>query len=336
MATITAADLAKAKTGTNLPGAFGQHFAPPVSYASTPKQVPVTPKQPTDPTPTPTSPDPAAAAAAAAAAQARNDYNSLATTTNNSITGAIGSAAGGYQGSILDYLDSARTQQKAIDNKAVQNELSKMTGTAGVLAMVGRGLRSGGVMLANKNATTSSAADELARAYGDIGRRNLSGVGNQYALGQNDIKLQEDALTQANATELRHAKENKTNIINSIVGDAINKLTALNQAAASANLPDRVDVEARKAEITNQALAALSAYDNVLSAGIASNAPATTEQNRATAAKLSQAGTAPDNAFSFDTSIPAQFQGTGPFASQFPIFPSKSKVTNPSPLPVGA
>lgn len=278
--------------------------------------------------------DPAAAAAAAAAARARADYNSLATTTNNSIGDAINNAAGNYHGSILDYLDSERTQQNAINNKAIQNELSKLTGTAGVLDMVGHGLKSGGVMLANRNATTSSAAGALARAYGDIGRRQLSSVGNQYQLGANDIKVQQDALAQANATEIRHAKENKANVINSIVGSAINKLTALNQAAASANLPDRVNIEARKAEITRQAMGALSAYDAVLSQGIAKNAPTSVEHNRGEASKLSQAGTAPSNAFTFDSSIPPEFQNTGPFPSQFPVFPVKGDKTKANPLPI--
>lgn len=333
MSLITAADLAAAKTGTNLPGSFN------VTHPATPAPKPSTPARPTAaPSPTPTSApagnsttgggyyyDPAAAAAAAAQAQAQSDYNSSKDATFGSINDAINSGASGYNSSILDYLDSLKSSQGAINNKAVQNELSRSTGTAGVLDMVGHGIRSGGVTLANDNASNSSAADALAKAYGDIGRRQLSGVGNQYELGKSDIAQSQTALDQANSTELRHASENKTNIINSIVSQATDKLSALNAAAASASLPDRLDIESQKSQIQQQALSALQQYDQALSSGISGNAPTSVEANRATAAGLASAGTAPDDAFNYTTDVPANLQSTGPFASELPIFTLPSK-----------
>src|SRR5882672_4329817 len=89
--------------------------------------------------------------------QAQTDYNNLKGTTLGSIGSAIGQGAQGYHSSILDYLDQRRQQQNQIDSEAIQNELDRQQGGQGILDMVGTGIRSGGVQLANANAGTSSA-----------------------------------------------------------------------------------------------------------------------------------------------------------------------------------
>lgn len=252
--------------------------------------------------------------------QARADFEATRGNTFNSINDVVGQQAGQYNSSILDYLDSLRGNQQKINNQVIQNELARQQGATGVLDMVGHGIRSGGVVLANKNASSSSAADALARAYGDIGRRQLSGVNNQYLQGQNAINEQQTNLDVANQQQLRHAEENKNNIVNSIVSDATAKLSQLNQAAIDASLPDRIEIEQEKANIRNQALAKLQEFDAVLSQGIANTRQIDRGQARQKANEMATAGVAPENAFNFTTEAPAQFQGTGPFASELPIF----------------
>lgn len=271
--------------------------------------------------------DPTAAAAAAAKATAQNDFNSARDQLLSSTTGAIGDTARNYGQGILDYLSSAKTQQDRINNQSQQNELSKLTGTQGVLDMVGHGIKSGGVVLANKNAGTSSATDAIAQAYADIGRRQLSGVGNQYEMGKNGIAQSQTELDRVNADQIRKSGNDKTNAINAIVNSAADKISTLNAQAASAALPDRLDIESQKEQIRQQAMAALQQYDQQLSQGIASNGPSSGEANKAAAAKLAAAGTAPANAFSYSTETPAQFQNTGPFASELPIFTLPKKQT---------
>jgi len=266
--------------------------------------------------------------------RAVGDYNSAKTNAYSSINDAIGDTGNKLNSSVLDYLDSLRAGQRGIDRAAVQNEMSRESGRLGVMDMVGQGIRSGGVMLNNKGATNSSAGEALARAYGDIGRRELSKVGNQYELGVQGIADQQLDLQEQTQQFQRHYGEQKQSAVNSIVQDASSKLAALNAAAQNASLADRIDIEQQKAAIRNQALNALAGYDNTLNSGVSSVTAATTDDNRAKAKAAILAGTAPEEAFSYTTSAPAQFQQTGPYSSPLQVF-SAPRRNDDNLLPTG-
>lgn len=257
--------------------------------------------------------------------QAVSDYNSNKDATFGLINNGISSAATGYGSSIQDYLDQEKQSQNVINNEGVQNELAHEQGTQGILDMVGNGIKSGGVILANDNAGSSSAGEALARAYGTLGRQQQSSVNNQTAQGQAKIDTDQENLTEANATETRHTQEDKVNTINSIVNDATSKIASLNQAASSASLPERLDIDAQIAQIKQQATTALSAYDSDLASGISANAPTTADQNQASATTLLNAGTAPEQPFDYSTDVPTALQGSGQFASSLPIFIAKKQ-----------
>lgn len=254
-------------------------------------------------------------------------YNNLISgfnTQKGNIFSTAGEAADnagiGLKGSILDFVDSLRSGQSKIDNQAVQNELAKEQGTRGVLGMVGRGIRSGGVTLANKNASDSSASQGIANAYGDLGRRELSGVGNQYALGENAVQQSQADLETQRAAGTRKIGDSKTMIVNQIVGDARNQLASLDAQIANASLPDRINIEASKEQVRQDALGRLQQYDQLLSEQVGGIKATDGDARRSKALELANAGTAPESAFNYTTEVPAQFQGTGPFASELPIF----------------
>jgi hypothetical protein len=304
---------------------YGLQGYGPAGYSSTPLTInggsSAAPATPTAPASTPnTAATAAATAAAAATARAETDFGNLKNSTFSSINDAVGSGARGYTSSIQDYLDSRKQQQNTVNNDAVQNELSREQGMQGITDMVGNGIKSGGVILANDNAGSSSAGEALARAYGIQGRQQASSVGNQFAQGQNKVNTEENNITAADTTEQRHVGEDKTNTINSIVNSTRSQLASLNQSAAYASIPDRVDIEAKIAEVKQQALDALSAYDGQLSSGVTANAPQDAGSVRASATNLLTAGTAPENSFDYTTDVPAQLQGSGQFASSLPIF----------------
>lgn len=261
------------------------------------------------------------------AAPGSSDFISAKNNALHSITDIIGTNAGDFGGSIQDYLDSRATQQKGINTDATQNELAREQGQQGILDMVGNGIKSGGVTLGNANAGSSSAAEALARAYGTIGRQQASSVGNQFAQGENKVQNEQDALTAADTTEARHVSQSKTDTINSIVNTARSQLAYLNQYAASASLPDRVDIEGQIAQVKQQALDALTKYDGTLSSGVGTQTPQTADQTRAAAQGLLTAGTAPDSQFDYTTDVPTQLQGSGDFASSLPIFLAPKKST---------
>lgn len=241
---------------------------------------------------------------------------------------AVGNAAISINSSILDLVDALKRGQGQIDNQAVQTELAKKQGTRGVLGMVGRGIQSGGVMLGNKNAASSSGAEGIARAYSDIGRRELSNVGNQYELGMDQVAQSQADLEMQRASGVRKIGENKTMVVNSIVSEARNKLAALDGQIAGASLPNRINIEAEKEAIKAQALQQLQQYDQQLATGVGGVQASSADARRGRATELANKGTAPENAFDFNTQTPAEFQNTGPFSSGLPLFLSnRSKRT---------
>lgn len=221
---------------------------------------------------------------------------------------------------ILDYLDQYKQQQQGLDNQAIQNQLAKQQGTQGILGMIGRGIRSSGTLLANKNATDSSATGAIADAYNQLGRQQLSGVGNQFAQAQNALGQSEQQLQGGVAQQQRHYDENKINVVNNLVNNVQSQLAQIDAQLASASLPDRINLEAEKEKIRQDALGQLQQYDQLLSQGVAGVQPIGQDAARTQAASLAQAGTAAASPFEFNSSPGSQFQNTGPFASALPIF----------------
>lgn len=277
-------------------------------------------------TPTPTA-DPYAAWGGTSA------YNSLVSgydAQKNNIYGSAGDAAGAAGSklnlSILDFLDSARQGQKNVDLKGAQNELAKQQGMQGILGMVGRGIKSGGVTLANRNAGDSSAAGALADAYSQLGRQQAATVGNQYEMGNQEVQnlqAQQDLQLQSGA---RNIQGSKMDAVNNIVNDARTQFAALDSQIAQANLPQRIAIDQAKEQVRQQALQALQQYDAQLNSGVSSIHASSPDERRAQAAGMAAAGTnLGADAFNYTTEAPAQFQDSGPYASDLPLFSLNKK-----------
>lgn len=272
----------------------------------------------------------AAAAAAAQKAALQGAFDEAHRTYLNQADVATDTAGTALKSGILDYVNNLKAGQTKIDRDAVQNELSKYQGTQGVLSMVGHGLQSGGITLANKNASNSSASEALARAYGVLGRDAQTQVGNEYEKGANTIANEQyDLVNGANgiSTQQRHYEEQKVTAINQIVTTAQTQLAALNTSLAYASLPEKIQIQQEIDKIKSDASSKLSQYDNLLHEQTAGINPASQADNQAKAHNLAIAGTAPENSFNFSAIPPAVVQNTGPSASPLPIFtlPSSKK-----------
>lgn len=275
----------------------------------------------TNPQPTPTYVDPYAQWGG------QDAYNRLVSgfdTQKNNIYSTATDAANnyglGYKNSVLDFIDSLKTGQMSIDNKAVNNVLAKQRGTADILGMVNRGISSGGVLLANKNASDSSAAGAIARAYGNIGQRQQSNVNNQFELGNRDISQAQANFDMQEQSGVRNLTTSKEQAINTIVADARNQLASLDAQMANASLPGRIAIENEKEAIRQKVIGQLSQYDAALSSGTAAIHPMDQNARIAEATRLASLGQAPSTQFNYTTDTPVQFQNTGPFASELPIF----------------
>lgn len=226
---------------------------------------------------------------------------------------------------------SQREAQRALDAKGIQNEASKRAGSQDILSMINRGVTSGSRVLASGNAGTSSGADQIARAYGDIGQREQSKVNNQYELGQNAINSE-----QANLREQQELYRNSTyqnskeQIIGGIVQAAQAQLAELDNALRGASLPDRISIEGEKQKVRDLARGELAKYDQLLNQELASAKGKTVDENRAEATRLAQLGQAPAGQFQYSTEAPAQLQGQpGPAGSSLPLYALKRGQDDP-------
>lgn len=263
----------------------------------------------------------------------QSNYNNLVNNFNSQVgnvestSGLAGqNAALGQKTAISDKMLGWKNAQADLDNQSVQNTLAKQSGMKGIMDWVGQGIRSGGVMLANKNASNSSAADALGRAYGQLGREQAAGINQQYAQGQNQVGLNRTKLVNEIQQNINDLPAWKTMTVNSIVSNAQQQLGQIDQAMAYESLPNRVDMEAEKQKITANVLQQLQDLDGAL-AQAQNIQPLSSDQVASQANQLFQSGTAPANAFNFSTQVPLQFQNTGPQSSELPLFtvPTSSK-----------
>lgn len=252
-------------------------------------------------------------------------FNAQKSNIYGSANDAANALSGGYNQSIMDTIHALTLGQQGIDRRGVTNEASKIQGGRDVMSMVGRGIKSGGVYLANRNAGDSSAAEAIASAYGQIGQRQMSSIGNQYEQEASNIALdQQEQDYQVGRAPGRFHEQMMSNV-NSIVNDARNKFAALDAAMAGASMPDRIAIDQEKETLRRQVLDILQKYDVQLTQGVGGIRAADQGTNVATANQQLSAGQADPNLFKYTTEVPTQFQGTGPFASELPIFTYKPK-----------
>jgi hypothetical protein len=253
-------------------------------------------------------------------ASARGNRQSGISSIYGSANDAATNLQGSFANSVQDNLRVLQQGQQGIDLKAQNNEASRAQGINGILGMVGRGIQSGGRYLGNRNAGSSSAAGEIARAYGDIGRRQMSSVGNQYEQNNQQILLDQGNQDYNVGKTKRDFTQSLNQSVNSIVESARTELANLDAQSANASLPDRIAIEQEKQNIKNQVMAKLQQYDAQLASGADSIKARGREGNMAAATQQLEAGQAPANSFQYTDQTPGQFQNTGPFSSGLPIF----------------
>lgn len=247
----------------------------------------------------------------------------------NSIYGSSQEAARqagyGIDSTLKQFGLQQRQAQQALDQKGIQNESSKRAGTQDILGMIDRGINSGARILGNANAGTSSAAGEIAKAYGNVGQREQSKVNNQYELGRNAINSEQASLAEQQRlyrdSTFRNSKEQ---VIGGIVQSAQAQLAELDNALRGASLPDRISIEGEKQKVRDLARNELAKYDTLLQQELDSAKGKTPDEVRAEATRLAQLGQAPAGQFKYTNETPIELQGQpAPAGGLLPVYAPK-------------
>ena len=252
---------------------------------------------------------------------ARNNFNTGRDSVYNSAYSGADAKGTMLGRGIRDSLQALGDRQSGINMGGARNELAKMQGVSGIQGMVGRGIKSSGVMLGNRNAGDSSAAGALANAYGELGQREMAGVGNQYALANEDLNSQQTVLNRDRQDYESDYAGDKRMYVNDVVNQASQQFAQLNADAQNASLPDRIAIDQEKEVIRQNVLAKLQQYDAQLQQGMA-GINANDQQARMTQANdLRQKGTdLGSGMFNFTQQAPMNFQGNAPSGGGLPIF----------------
>lgn len=226
---------------------------------------------------------------------------------------------------VQDFGNKLKSGQDALNLRGANNEAGRIQGTAGILGMIGRGVKSAGTYLGGRNAGSSSAAGEIARAYGDVGRRQMSSVGNQYAAAEAQRGVDQSTFNDEATLGVDRFKQNMDNEINAQVASAQSALTDLDVAMQNASLPDRIAIDQEKNRIKSELIAKLQTFDQQ-ARDARTNARATdVNQNRGTAQSNLAQGQAPADMFSFTDQAPLEMQNSGPSASGLPIYTNNKR-----------
>lgn len=255
-------------------------------------------------------------------------YNSLIGEINTGKQNVIDSANltrdsrfNSSRSSILDFLDSARLNQQGIDQKRKNAQFSLQEGKGDIMDMVGRGIRSGGVMLANKNASSSGAAGQIARAYGELGNRENRDVSNQFELENQGIDLEQQGLMTSFDTQRRKIDEFKLSQADEIAGNARNALAALDAQRQGASLPQLFAIDQEVQAIKDATLAKLGELDTLLQTERSKINPMSKQDILAGANSMRNAGKGVPQMFNYDTNA-ANIGTRGPSiaGAELPIY----------------
>lgn len=218
---------------------------------------------------------------------------------------------------ILDWIENTNYQQSQLDRRGARNESTRIQGSRNVQDMVGQGIRSGGAMLNQRNASDSSAAEGIAKAYSRLGSQGMNEVQNQYLNQQGDLTEAQAGLKLQTGQAKRKFDTDIDNAVDNIVRDSRQQLAILEAAQIDADMPTRIDIEVEKQAIKNATLKALAKYDKMVAG--ASFTGATPDQLMAEGYGMANAGLAGDDALQFTAEAPQTQQGAG-LPTELPIF----------------
>lgn len=225
-----------------------------------------------------------------------------------------------YNLDITDYINSMRGSQTGIDNSRINNFANQQLGQRQVNQMVGEGIQSGGVMLANKNAGDSSATDAIARAYGQVGQNRMQGVNNQFEAGNRDVMAAQEQLNMTGAAQMNRMKEEAKMTAADIVSSARNELSALKQQQIGADLPTSIEIEQEIQGIIQRTNQAVAQIDSSLTNQAGTVQAIDTNSAQSRAFSNNNAGQGPTNYQNYTTNVPTNMRGGASVPSSLPIF----------------
>jgi len=224
-----------------------------------------------------------------------------------------------YRTDVQSFLDTTEAKQNQINTDRTGAKLNNIRTIASIVNAVRNGLKSGGVTLANMNASDSSASDALARAYAKEGNGQTADANNDYTLADNALVGQQALLDRSKQDSLGNFDSFRDTEIGRIRGDLTNKLQGFD-AAAQADGGGGVDMGIVD-QVIAEAISQLSQVDQMKQQRLGGIQGKTADQIAADAQGMNTAGaagstpfTAGEGGIDLTTQDPAAENTTNPIA----------------------
>lgn len=256
--------------------------------------------------------------------------NNLQISQDSAVSGArqgVNDTALSYKNSNNEFLNGIQSGQDAINQQGVNNALNLRRVISSIGQNIKTGLRSGGVTLANMNASDSGASDALARAYAENGALQFGDANNEAGLTEQQLGLDQLKLNKDKDQGLVRLNDYSTNETARIRNDLFSKLNILNTQASNDGAGGIINTGLAD-QILAEAIAALQVTDAQRNSTLGGVKGLTREEINAQAAQKEQAGLVGTNPFAIPEGAQLTRAGgpTGAPISQLPIFArSKNK-----------
>lgn len=204
-----------------------------------------------------------ASAATATAAKAKTTRRNIQTTQTGYTDAANQSATdvrNKYQSDVQKFLATIQNGQDDINGGMANNALNLRRSMSNIAGGIRQGIKSGGVQLANMNATDSGAADAMARAYATMGNQQAGDANNEAALKEAELTTNQVKLNRDRDEGVAGFDRERDAEVNRIRGDLRNKLAILDAQGAAEGVNGAVDMGIVD-RVISQAVQQLAAVD---------------------------------------------------------------------------
>ena len=237
---------------------------------------------------------------------------------------AFGGAGRNLRGGAESLFNTINQGQRAINQSRENVELNRLSGVKDILGFVRNGLQQGGKRLANMNASESSAAGELGRAFGTLGGERMRGVGNKAFLENRGINTNQEQLDLQRGQGRTDWARTRDELVSNIGQQIRGQLAELDSQAQGLGITDRIAIDQEKQRLIDEGLGQLNEVDTWLQGQLGTVNPQDDATTRTNAIALQQGGTGNITPFDF-----GEFQGIqqlGPAIDQLPLFTRNRRV----------
>lgn len=204
----------------------------------------------------------AAAATAAKAEQTRRNVETTQSGYRDAASQQATDVRNKYQNDVQKFLATIQNGQDDINSGKANTALNLRRSMSNIAGGIRQGIKSGGVQLANMNATDSGAADAMARAYATMGNQQAGDANNEAALKFGELDTTQVKLNRDRDEGIAGFDREREAEVSRIRGDLRNKLAALDAQAAAEGVNGAVNMGIVDA-VVNQAVAQLAAVDKM-------------------------------------------------------------------------